>query len=64
MCELCTMKPADRYKAMQFRARQLEQFASQVMRLADGTLDPHSEEVKSVAAQARQLIRYLVEDWL
>ena len=67
MCDLCdkneqTVKFAKLGKL--YRAKQLRRMADMETHLAEGRMQPHLEEAKELGVLARQLIRYLAEDYL
>lgn len=63
MCELCSNPEAGRKSATRM-AERLEHLAANYRRLANGTLDPHSEASRVTGVMARNIVRNLVEEWV
>lgn len=67
MCDLCSAVPKELEMARKetlFEAEQLKQLAEQFQKLANGIIQPHGEEAKVIGIKARQVIKFLAEDWL
>lgn len=66
MCELC--EGGNIKKSAQTRinieVNHLMKLARMLERVADGEIEPHTDDAKIVSACARNAIRYLVEDWM
>lgn len=67
MCNLCSpdkeAQDAER-AALRRAARDMCRFACFLRHLEEGREHPHSEEAVRKAALARNIIRYLVEEWM
>jgi hypothetical protein len=63
MCELCSNPEVGR-KAAIHMAESLESLAADYRRMARAELDPHSEKIRPTAANAKALVRKLVEEWV
>ena len=67
MCRLCSKDKIEVDAAREYarmRADEFEAMAWTERGLANGTIQPHSDQAKSASAMARSLIRYLVEEWM
>lgn len=67
MCDLCSNDKTEQARAreaLMHRAKDLRDFAKHLEALAWGNAQPHTEDSKNIAANARGLIRYLVEEWM
>jgi hypothetical protein len=67
MCELCGSTPQESKMARlgcRSFANSLRWLAVQYERLADGKVDPHTEEWSKNKPTANNIIRNLVNDWV
>ncbi len=67
MCDLCSEIREVRESAravLGYEEAKLEKMAFYLRQLRTNKMTPHSEEAKKIAMQARNIIRYLVNDWL
>lgn len=67
MCELCSSDVETKKKAIAHNlhiAGRLNELANKYEEFASGQLDPHSNGAAIVAAQAKNLIRLLVDEWV
>jgi len=67
MCDLCDSDEIARLNArgvVRRKADELKSIAKYFDLLADGDSKPHGEEAKNRMIQIRNMIRYLVAEWL
>lgn len=67
MCDLCSSDKTERRAAISRNkniADRLRELARDLDRLSHGSIQPHTDEAKTVGLKATSIIRELVQDWL
>jgi hypothetical protein len=65
MCELCNPETREQeLKNKRYIAGELKKLAAKYDAMADGFLEPHSEQAKIMGMTATAVIHDLVVDWL
>jgi transposase len=65
MCDLCNSMTEDRARAeLRNEAERLRRLAVMLDNMADGRIRPHTDSAETLGSIARNVIRYLVDEWM
>ena len=66
MCKLCGTpeEQRERIRELDYIIRDLKNLTNNLCKLKNGTLKPHTNEVKIIELEAHSVIRRLVEEWV